>query len=56
MLNFLLFLRNLNWITVSSLFSAILSVVVGFIPNSPQPASLSLAGLAITLALLALRD
>jgi hypothetical protein len=56
MLKILLFLRELNWLTISSLLSAFLSVVVAFIPGSPLVAPIALTGLAVSLALLALRD
>ena len=55
MLKTLLFLRDLNWLTISSLLTSLASLVVAFIPGSPVAASISLAGAAVSLAILAQR-
>jgi hypothetical protein len=52
-----MFLRELNWLTISSLLAALLGLIVASIPSATSPApTISLVGLSISLALLALRD
>jgi hypothetical protein len=57
MLKIIMFLRELNWLTISSLLAALLGLIVASIPSATSPApTISLVGLSISLALLALRD
>jgi len=56
LLKVLLFLRFLNWLTVSSLIAAVVAVIVAFISKDALAPTISLIGLSISLALLALSD
>jgi len=56
LLKVLFFLRFLNWTAVSSLLAAIAAVVVAFISTNSIAPAISLTGLSISLALLALSD
>jgi hypothetical protein len=54
MLKVLLFLRDLNWLTISTLGTSVLSIISAL--SSDIPLTVAFAGASIALAVLALRD